>query len=146
MSFASLKTLPIVALSIVTLFISACSSSDSTFDAPNPITVDSAWTPDSVHIQCADESKCPDNQGVLLAASLRKVGPKYRLKVYRCTGTLYSPTKVITAGHSDQTGLTIILLARKEKNLMLPTAWSQGYAWIKKRQCLILVHTLVHSE
>lgn len=101
MSFAVLKTFPIVTLSIVTLFATACSLSDlTTPDAPNPIMVGGDWSPDKVHIRCEDESKCPDNQGVLLSAKeISSDGFEKDYKIYRCTGTLYSPTKVITAGH-----------------------------------------------
>lgn len=86
-----------------TLTLSACSDSITSYDIPNPMTVKSSWSPNSVTYACSNPTQCPDNQGVLLGVTVTETNDGYythvSTQVYRCTGSIYSATKIISAGH-----------------------------------------------
>lgn len=69
----------------------------------NPTAFPLSWSPDDMSYSCADETVCPDNQGVLFFVTRRTEDfwdhKEYRLWVKRCTGSIYASDKVITAGH-----------------------------------------------
>ncbi len=84
----------LVLAALVGFIFVGCSEESTTktsYDYQNPYTVDDNWSPSEVSITCRDSSKCPTNHGVLLFNKPLSLG--------RCTGTLISPTKVLTAGH-----------------------------------------------
>jgi hypothetical protein len=75
-------------------------------DRPNPFVVSGVYDVNAVSLNCADGNRCTNSLGIILTIHVETKSYRYykttTTSVSRCTGALYSPTQVLTAGHCTQ--------------------------------------------
>ena len=97
------RTVLKILLFAVTILGTLGCGEDPKKDPPNPFVVDGVWDANSISLSCADPSNCTNSLGILLTVktetSYRYGYKTIRSSVNRCTGALYEPRKILTAGH-----------------------------------------------